>query len=220
MTTRHYVLTRAYRGPDYPLDANARRIELLRGITARSLAAQGTDWTWLVWVHSGDPLREERLDAFRSAGQPVIPIEGDAADYIDWSGPVLTTRIDDDDAFAGDAFARLHRAVAPLHQRTVLMFPVGYRINEGLSERIIHIRNAWSSLYAPAGDRAHIRQVVHPQVRKLGPMRWVDRDPAWLWVRHQDAESGFRRAHDLITPQLRALYPIDWTLLEPLRVAA
>lgn len=219
-TLRHYVLTRAYRDPSYPLDANARRIELLRGITARSLAAQSTDWTWLVWVHPDDPLREERLDAFRSAGAPVVPIEGDVADLIDWSGPVLTTRIDDDDAFAADAFRRLHRAVTRLRHRAVLVFPVGHRINEGLSERIIHGRNAWASLYAPKGDRAHIRQVVHPRIARLAPITFIDHDPAWLWVRHQDAESRFRRAHDIITPALRGLYPIDWSLLEPLRAAA
>jgi len=212
---KHYLLTRAYRDPDYPLDASYRRIELLRGITARSLAGQGTDWTWLVYVHPNDPLREERLDAFRSAGAPVIPLasdtEVDAA--IDWSGPVLTTRIDDDDAFAGDAFRRLHVAVAGLRRRTALMFPVGYRINDGMSERIVHGRNAWASLYAPAGDHAHVRQIAHPNIAMLAPIHVVDQRPAWLWVRHQDAESGFRRADQPITPELRALYPVDWDLL-------
>jgi hypothetical protein len=212
---RHYVLTRAHRGPDYPLDANRRRIELLRGITARSLAAQGTDWTWLVYVHPDDPLREERLDAFRSAGAPVVPLasaeEVDAA--IDWSEPVLTTRIDDDDAFAGDAFQRLHRAAGRLRRRTVLVFPNGVRTNEGLCQPIIHMRNAWSSCFAPAGDHAHIRQVVHPKISALAPIVFVDHKPAWLWVRHQDAESGFRRATDFIDDQMRALFPVDWDLL-------
>lgn len=32
----HYILTRAYRGPDYPLDASRRRIELLRGKIGRA----------------------------------------------------------------------------------------------------------------------------------------------------------------------------------------
>jgi hypothetical protein len=217
----HYVLTRSYRSPAYPLDANARRVELLRRITARSLAAQDGDWTWLAFVDRADPLLDERLDAFHSAGRPVISCttlaEAEAA--IDWSGPVLTTRIDDDDGFSIDAFRRLYAAASPLRQRTVLVFPVGHRINNGLSERIVHIRNAWSSLYAPAGDRAHIRMVAHPQIARLAPVRFLDKAPAWLWVRHQDAQSGFRRARDLITPELRAIYPVDWDLLAP-RVAA
>lgn len=211
----HYVLTRAHRGPEYPLDANRRRVDMMRRITARSLAVQGTDWTWLVYVHPEDPLREERLDAFRSAGAPVIPLasdtEVDAA--IDWSQAVLTTRIDDDDAFAGDAFERLHHAASRARRRVALVFPVGYRINEGLSERIVHGRNAWSSIFAPAGDHAHVRQVVHPRISSLAPVFAVDHRPAWLWVRHQDAESGFRRADQPITPELRALFPVDWDLL-------
>lgn len=213
--TRHYVLTRAHRGPDYPLDANRRRVELLRGITARSLAAQGTDWIWLVYVNPDDPLLDERMEAFWSAGVPVVTLSSDADvdAAIDWSEPVLTTRIDDDDAFAGDAFDRLHLAASNLRRRTALVFPVGYRINDGLSERIHHGRNAWSSIYAPASDRVHIRQVVHPRIAMLAPITFVDQDPAWLWVRHQDAESGFRRADQPITPQLRALYPVDWDLL-------
>ncbi len=217
----HYVMTRAYRDPDYPLDANARRVELCRRITARSLAAQDGDWTWLVYVHPDDPLREDRLDAFRSAGHPVIPVgsNAEAEAAIDWSGPVLTTRIDDDDAFAYGAFDRLYAAVRGTHRRTAFVFPVGYRINEGLAERIIHIRNAWSSLYAPAGDRAHVRQVVHPRIARLAPVTFLDKRPGWLWVRHEDAESRFRRAHDVITPAIRALYPVDWDALMP-RVAA
>jgi hypothetical protein len=217
----HYVLTSAYRGPDYPLDANARRIALLRGITARSLAAQAGDWTWLAFVAPDDPLREDRLDALRSAGHTVIPVTStaEAETAIDWSEPVLTTRIDDDDGFARGAFARLRLAVTRARHRTAYIFPVGYRINNGLAERIVHIRNAWSSLYAPEGDRAHIRQVVHPQIARLAPVQFLDNDPAWLWVRHQDAQSGFRRAHDLITPALRATFPVDWDMLAP-RIAA
>jgi len=221
VTLRHYLMTRSYRGPDYPLDANARRIGLLRGITARSLAAQDGDWTWLAFVAPDDPLREDRLDAFRSAGHTVIPVTStaEAETAIDWSGPVLTTRIDDDDGFSADAFARLYAAASPLRKRTALVFPVGYRINDGLAERIVHIRNAWSSLYVPEGDRAHVKQAVHPQIARLAPVRFLDKAPAWLWVRHQDAQSRFRRAHDLITPKLRATFPVDWDLLSP-RVAA
>lgn len=215
-------MTRAYRGPDYPQDANARRIELCRRITVRSLASQDGDWTWLVYVNPDDPLREERLDAFREAGRPVIPIanNGEAEAAINWHGPVLSTRIDDDDAFSRDAFGRLYAAVARRHdKRRAFVFPVGYRINEGLSEKITHIRNAWSSVYAPEGDRAHIRQLAHPQIARLAPVTFLDSRPAWLWVRHQDAESRFRRAHDLITPALRQMFDVDWDALSP-RVAA
>ena len=209
---KHYVLTPAYRGPDYPIEANRRRVELLRRVTAASLSVQGTEWTWVVYVNPADPLLAERLDAFRSAGAPVIPIEHSPEDVIDWSGPVLTTRIDDDDAFARDAFRRLRDRVTDT--RTVWMFPRGYRINDGQQEPILHRRNAWASLYAPQGQRIHIRQVAHPQVQRLAPVRTIDTDPAWLWVRHQDAKTAFRRAIEPITEDVRRRYAVDWAYLE------
>ena len=212
---KHYVLTTSRRGPEYPLDANARRIALCRGITARSLAAQDGDFTWIVYVHPDDPLLEERLDAFRSAGRPVATVanNADVARVIDWSDDVLTTRVDDDDGWAGNAFLRLYGAIGRTRQRTGFMFPVGYRINEGLCERIVHRRNAWSSLFAPRGDQTHIRMVKHNHIHDFVRVQNIDMDPAWLWVRHQDANSLFRRANQPITPALRAMYPVDWELL-------
>jgi Putative rhamnosyl transferase len=213
---RHYVLTTSRRGPEYPLDANARRIALCRGITARSLAAQDCEFTWIVYVHPEDPLLDERLDAFCSAGHPVVAVGDnvDVASVIDWSDDVLSTRVDDDDGWAVNAFARLHHALRRRPSaRTGFMFPVGYRVNDGLCERIVHRRNAWSSLFAPRGDQAHIRMVKHNHIYRFATVRSIDMDPAWLWVRHQDAETRFRRANEPITPALRAIYPVDWSLI-------
>jgi hypothetical protein len=210
---RHYVLTTAYRGPDYPLDANRRRIDLLRGITARSLAAQGTDWTWIVYVNPADPLLDERMDAFRSAGAPVIPIQGGPENVIDWAGPVLTTRIDDDDAFAPDAFHRLHHVAASLTETRVLMFPFGYRTYQGRYDSIRHRKNAWSSVYA-TGEQVHAKSVQHQRIRQLAPVIEVDTRPAWLWVRHPDTNSGFHRASRPLNATVRRLFPIDWSLIE------
>lgn len=210
---KHYLLTTAYRGPDYPLDANRRRIDLLRGITARSLAAQGTDWTWIVWVNPADPLLEDRLNAFRSAGAPVIPIQDNPEDAIDWSGPVLTTRIDDDDAFAPDAFVRLRLAVEGLTETRVLMFPFGFRTYQGRYDYIRHLKNAWASVYA-VGDQLHAKSVQHQRIRALAPVIDVDTRPAWLWVRHPDTNSGFHRAANYLTGRVRRTFPIDWSLIE------
>jgi hypothetical protein len=208
----HYVLTTAYRGPDYPLDANRRRIDLLRGITARSLAAQGTAWTWIVYVNPDDPLLDERMDAFHSAGAPVIPIQADPQDVIDWSGPVLTTRIDDDDAFTPDAFRRLCRAATGTETR-VLMFPFGYRTYQGHFDAIHHTKNAWSSVYTTS-ERVHAKSVQHQRIRQLAPVTEVDDRPAWLWVRHPDTNSGFHRAKRPLRGPIRRLFPIDWSLIE------
>lgn len=211
---QHYVLTRAYRSPEYPIEANRRRVELLRRVTARSLATQGTPWTWIVYIDRTDPLLDERLDAFRSAGAPVLTTTGSLEGLIDWSGPVLTTRIDDDDAFARDAFVRLQRRL-PRH-RSVLMFPDGHRVHAGQVMPIRHGRNAWGSVYAPAGDRVHVRMEPHLHLSRLAPITYIDRKPGWLWVRHQDAETAFRRADQPITDEIRALYDVDWDFLEEL----
>ena len=218
----HYVLTSSYRGPDYPLDSNARRIALLRGITARSLAAQDGDWTWLAFVAPDDPLREDRLDAFRSAGHTVIPVTStaEAETAIDWSGPVLTTRIDDDDAFSRDAFARLYAAIGPHAAPTAYIFPVGYHVRDGRAALNRHLRNAWSSLYAPVGFREHIRLHQHQRVPGRYPVVYLDDEPAWLRVSHPDNERPTsQRPRGPITSSVRRLFPVDWDLLAR-RVAA
>lgn len=207
-------MTSASRGPDYPLDANRRRIELTRGITAPSVSAQGGDWTWIVWLHPDDPLRADRLAAFESAGHEVIPVVEDAAPAIDWDGPVLTTRIDDDDAFAVGAFDRLRAAADGLRRRTALMFPIGYRVHEGRVDVVRHGRNAWLSVFAPAGDRSHAKSVQHQRIRQLAPVRWIDMEPAWLWTRHPDTDKGSHlRASEPVTRAVRSLFAIDWSLV-------
>jgi hypothetical protein len=222
MNLRHYLMTRSYRGPDYPLDANARRIALLRGITARSLSEQAGDWTWLAFVAPDDPLREDRLDAFRSAGHPVIPVTStaEAETAIDWSGPVLTTRIDDDDGFSMDAFARLYAAVLPASVPWAYIFPVGYHVRDGRVAMNRHLRNAWPSVYSPVGFREHALTHQHQRIPAAYPVTFIDDGPAWLRVSHQDnGRPTSHRPHGAITSTIRALFPVDWDLLAP-RVAA
>lgn len=213
---KHYVLTPSHRGPDYPIEANRRRLEILRGVTVRSLASQGTDWTWLVYVNRDDPLLRERLAAFRSAGVRVVPIyDGKPERKIDWSGPVLTTRIDDDDAFARGAFAELHRELEqrPPKGREALIFPHGYRVNEGRYIPVTNRKNAWVSLYAPQGDRIHVRAIQHRRVWTLAPVRFLERRRAFLWVRHPDTLTAFRSTLYPITPEIQSMFDIDWSLV-------
>jgi hypothetical protein len=37
-----------------------------------------------------------------------------------------------------------------------------------------------------------------------------------LWVRHQDAETGFRTADRALTGSVRRLYDVDWPFVEGL----
>lgn len=205
-------MTSSARGPEYPVAASARRIELTRRVTAQSLRAQAGDWTWIVYVNREDPLLEDRVAAFAHAGRPVLAVEGndEAEAAIDWSGPVLTTRIDDDDAFAADAFSRLYDALAPVApvNPTAYIFPDGYHVRDGRIERNRHFRNAWASVYSPLGFREHVRKHQHQRIPGAYPTVYLEIGPAWLRVSHPDnTRPTSARPHSAITAPVRALFP-------------
>jgi hypothetical protein len=126
---------------------------------------------------------------------------------------ILQTRLDDDDGLALDALERTRAAARRRRDRTVLMQPVGYRVWRGRCSKVRHDTNAMHSLLTPAGDELGIYDYGHRRVAAVAPVVTVDEEPAWLWARHQDTISGWRLADRPITPALRRLYPIDWTLL-------
>lgn len=205
----------------YPIERNQRRIDLVRAITARSLAAQPSGWTWIVYVRRDDPLLDERIGAFMEAGAPVLTVTDtdEAEAIIDWSGPVLTTRVDDDDAFTVDAFARLYRAIRPPSEPTAYMFPNGYHVRDGRIEPHRLHRNPWASVYSPVGFREHIRKHQHQRIPGAYPTRWVDERPAWLRVSHRDNDRPTsHRAHQPITDDIRRMFAVDWSVLERVAV--
>jgi len=238
---RHYVLTRSAYGPSVPLRDNQGRLDLLHGVTAASLRAQTTrDLIWMVLIEPTDPLLAERRAVIKSAGLPCI-IEsaqsmertgihdrpyGPWAEHITWDGVTLTTRLDDDDALAPYALARVQHAAAPEGGSAVWTLPVGYRIAGHRSFRIDWELAQFGTLQAPAGDGRTIFDVSHQSAGWLAPLRPATRDPAWLWVRHRLTRSRLdvgrqtklngryesRAMH--ITPELRAIFPIDWPLVE------
>lgn len=73
MQVNHYVQTRSAYSPTWPLDANRRRLELLKRVTVPSLAAQTSkNWTWAVTLNTDDPLLEERREAYCSVGVSTV----------------------------------------------------------------------------------------------------------------------------------------------------
>ena len=218
-----------------PLDLNQRRIELAAGITVRSLVAQ-TDQQFevVVCMDINDPLTRDRQAMFRSLGCHVWFVYIDSANLTPdqtgiaayrapWStilgtGPYLTTRIDDDDAFAPDAIARIKtlygRAVDSGHtEEFAIVLPNGYRVWGGRYSPIEHRSNAWSTLFTPTGSH-HIYTYRHREIAKHVPVVYGNTKPAWLWVRHPDTLSGHKAAMKPYDDELRARFPIDWTLLD------
>ena len=238
---RHYILTRSAYSPTMRLRDNQRRVDFLRGVTAASLRAQTTrNLTWLVLIDPADPLLAERCAAVESAGLPCI-IEpagkmeregihdrpyGPWAEHITWDGVTLTTRLDDDDALAPYALARVQRAAAVPTESVVWTLPIGYRIVGRYAFRIDWELAQFGTLQAPAGQRRTIFDVSHQLAGNLAPLRPATRDPAWLWVRHRHTRSRLnvgrqtmingraegRAKH--VTAELRAIFPIDWPLVE------
>ena len=134
------------------------------------------------------------------------------------SGATLMTRLDDDDALARDTLQRVRRAVNPRLGRHALIHPNGFRVWRGQYDRVVHRVNAMHSLYAPDGDDICIYDYGHTKVRqKISRIVEPDRRAAWLWVRHPDTISGWRKSTRPVNAQLRRLFDVEWGFLEALR---
>lgn len=130
-------------------------------------------------------------------------------------GTILQTRLDDDDGFAPDALARIRATAdkARYSRRVVWMFPLGVRVWHGSFVLAKHTTNAWATLQTPPGDILTVYDYGHRLVERIAPVRIIDRRPAWLWSRHRDTLSGWRRVTQPLTWRIRAMFPIDWKLL-------
>lgn len=235
---KHFVLIRAIYGEQHSLSANKRRLELTKGITVKTLAAQSCkDFEIAILVNPSDPLLQKRIDAFSEAGVKVTPLMWSSSAtssnqqaqmraeiavqgyHHDWSQALdlgsyntLTTRLDDDDGLHPTVLERVQKAAEKLTDLTVLMHPIGYRVYTGRQARSRHESNQFFTLFSPEGDSTHVYSRGH---RRLGnwPIVMVDEIPGWLWVRHQDTLSGCRKMDKPITKALKDMFPIDWSLV-------
>jgi hypothetical protein len=132
----------------------------------------------------------------------------------DPSGFVLMTRLDDDDGLAVDALARYQDAAGKVRKRrTILMLPSGVRVWRSRYADVQHRRNAMHTLITPPGDRITVYDYGHASCHRAAPIVEVDQQWGWLWVRHRDTISGWKRADVPITPAVRSAFPIDWPAL-------
>lgn len=229
---RHVVMTRSAYGPAWDEEANRRRLEVTKGVTVASMAAQTSkDWTWLVALHRDDPLKSARKAAFESADVPVrfVTIASRMTDRAQaavdaYKAPwarilgkrddvLAMTRLDDDDALAPWFVDRIQRAVGKPIRRTVLVMPVGYRVWGGRYTLVTHRTNAMQTLVTLPGDDLHVYGYKHREARRVAKVRPVDLRPGWVWSRHDDTISGWKTAEKDIPARIRALFPIDWDLL-------
>lgn len=229
---RQYVLTRSAYGPAWTYEANRRRLAITTGITVAAMAAQDPGWTWLVVMDRADPLRDDRRRAFLSANVPVrfLDIDSEATDRSsaaveayrapwgeligDRDEQIAMTRLDDDDALAPWVMARIRDALPKTVRRTVLVMPHGIRVWNGRCTPVRHESNAMQTLVTPPGDTLHVYDYGHRMARTVAPIRRLDTRIAWLWARHEDTISGWHSSESPIPSSIRAMFPVDWSLLE------
>jgi hypothetical protein len=199
--------------------------------------------TWIVLIDEDDPLYDERVDVLRSAGFPLelrppgslerVDSQRDRpfgpwCDYLDFSESVLTTRIDDDDAFAPWALQRVrHLADAwdarfqnRRGRRRLWVLADGYRVKDGKANPRHDTRNQFATMYAPRNDRASVMDMNHTSSHRLGQVIAVRSEPAWIWLRHDEARSNGSGATNSrpeslmpITDEMRNAFDIDWSLV-------
>jgi hypothetical protein len=236
---KHYVLTRSAFGPAWDKAANMRRLAVTRAVTARTLARQTlTDWTWIVLLDERDIYLNHRLDLYRDSAPTFVPLiwappeerrlgrdaraiqRIAAADYTaPWRSVIPTddvavmTRLDDDDGLAPAALARYAAAAEGVTAPTALMLPMGIRVWRGRYSVVRHEQNAMHALATPVGSSMIVYGYNHTKLRSYVPVKMLDDEPGWLWVRHIDTISGWRKAERPITAEVRALFPADWEAL-------
>lgn len=236
---RHVILTRSAYGPGWTIEANRRRLAMTEGVTVASLRSQTSQsWRWIVLLHRQDPLLAEREWTYGRLGATFIYADVDEtpsrvafeAYRAPWSEAIgdrneviAMTRLDDDDGFAPWAMERVETVAARTGKRTVLMFPMGVRVWAGRYTMVSHKSNAMQTLVTAPGDRATVYDYGHRNARRFAPVHVIDARPAWLWSRHPDTISGWRIADQPLTPEIRALFRVDWSLFGqaegPIRVA-
>jgi hypothetical protein len=219
-------MTRSSYGPEWDLAANRRRLKITEAVTARLMAQQTVNWTWIVLLDARDPLLADRIRLYERSAPSFHPIIADgpvstkqlAADRMpNWRATVpstsstLMTRLDDDDGFAPDALGRIQRA-AKGESRRIYLFPSGVRVWAGWQQAVRHEANAMQTLLTPPGDTLSVYDYTHTE--PIAPVEFID-GVGWLWVRHRDTISGemLRATDSPITDALRCHFPIDWDLL-------
>jgi len=187
------------------------RLEVLRAATPNLLPIIWTpadDLSAAPWDRRGDAGTHRRDKVAAAAYRHPAWLQ-----YTPRTEAVLQTRLDDDDALAPDYFRRVRRAAEGLTERTALMLPNGLRVWDGREQLVRHDTNAMHSLFTPPGDGTTIYSYGHRQVRRHFPTVDVDQRVGWLWVRHPNTLSGWKKAERPISMGTRLMFPIDWEAL-------
>lgn len=159
------------------------------------------------------------MAAYRSSGTEVTFLETSvqsrsrdqvalACYTLGWPTGGITIRMDDDDGMTPDFMERLGRKTAKWKgERHAWMFPEGIRVWGDLYVTVRHETNAWVAFGDP---HCNVYTFRHRLMKSVCPVTMIDEKPAWLWLRHQDTISQWRKAMFPLNDKIRALFPVDW----------
>jgi len=181
-------------------------------------AAAAPQFVPVLWTPPSSP---QAAPWDRRAGRPRavdrIAAEAYKAPWLDAitdrSGLLIQVRLDDDDGLAPTALARYRAAAPRCTKRTILMLPAGVRVWKGRYSVVRHERNAMHALVTTPRDAMCVYDYAHAKCQRAAPIVLVDQEWGWLWARHQDTLSGWKRADRPIDAKVRQAFPIDWRLL-------
>lgn len=194
---RHVILTRL----NVPITGWARntawvrrRIALFERYTLPSVALQTcSDFEW--WVFVADDTSQVRarwnawIDAVPQLQVSEVPDQEAMLEEVRvllGTGPLLTTRLDADDAIADDFVERLQAAAKKAKTREILNFPDGIVLHDKTRETRVdrQLSNPFASMVEPGeGPNLTVWGATHGQLSSLGKIRQLN-GIAWVQVIH------------------------------------
>ncbi len=152
-------------------------------------------------VLSTGPLTAQWLEVFYRSTALFAPYVPD--------GPALISRLDDDDAYAIDAAARLQAAASGSPAGTAWVFDVGAILTERNIHYLYHPTNGTATYRTDRPGDLHPFATVHLRVAEFMDLRCVDDSPGWLWVRHGDNLTVHAKPRDAGS-DLYDWFSVDW----------
>ncbi|MBP7051438.1 MAG: hypothetical protein KBE65_10525 [Phycisphaerae bacterium] len=229
---RHYILTR-FNADLYDPAAKLKisreewmdhRMRLFTTITFPSLAGQSCqDFTWLLLMDRRTP--EHYLRVLEGAGYPNLKLvycDPGRAPWLQDLEPgghdLITTRIDNDDAFHRDAVKAIQDAWRAKHAEQtkpwLIVFPFGLILD--LADRKMYVMEYWfnncPTLVEDSHDPGTVYRWQHSEIPPTVPRHFLKERPSWLQVVHSQnllnairSDNPLRIVHEELPARLEFL---------------
>lgn len=174
----------------------SHRFDLFERYCLPSFAAQtNKDFTWFLFFDESTPeIYRQRIHRAQEIcpqikacfikGIDIVPV---MAEYVDDDTDILiTTRIDNDDAFRDDALAVIRHEAVQARDDLCINFRFGYSYDGRHAEVFSQKYNPFSSLveHRKAGGFVTIFGAGHGKIYRLAKVKQIKTGPYWLMVVH------------------------------------